>query len=251
MHGRWTRGIALLALLSIAGLALVSVAGTVGAQEDTRININWEDDYDGISEGGSQAITLNVTLVAEQKTSGITVEFDETSNSFIAPNSYEVTADESDWENPYSGGYTIEQLDTGDEITFTFDVYPRVLDQNSLVVSKVDIDAENPQTYEQSVNVDANLTSSPWIQYQNELGNGNGGESVPRGIVAGGVLFGIGGLIAAAYFRRSKETALDEKHDEGNEKFDELKQDLDAAKSVEKVKEVKKEWNEDDDGFDY
>lgn len=249
MRGDWKGRVALLVALIIVGLTLISAVGTVGAQEDSRIDIEWESEYNGISDDGNQAITLSVTLTAEQTTGGITVDFDE-SNSFIDSDSYAVTVAESNWENPFDGRYVIEELDSGDTITFTFDVYPRVLDQESLVIAGVNIDAENPQTYQQSADIDANLTSSPWIQYQDELSEDTGGESLSLTLIVGGVLFGFVGVVVAGYFWYSKRTAIREKHESGNELFDELHSKVGSAAKQE-VEKKQDEWNEDgDDGPD-
>lgn len=59
----------------------------------------------------------------------------------------------------------IEQVESGDNMTFAFDAYPRVLVQESLVVSTVSIDAESSQSNQQSADLGANLSSSPWVEH--------------------------------------------------------------------------------------
>lgn len=242
--------IVLLVLFISAGLFAITFAGSVAAQDDDRIGINWESEYDGISEDGTQDVTLSVTLVAEEQTTGLVVDFGPTGESFLDGDSFQVTVADSNWENPVDGRYEIDELSSGEEITFTFDVYPRTLDQSSLEVATIGLQAENPQTYERSQTLDANLSSSPLVQYNQDTAGGGEGGVLPPWLAGAVTILGILGIVVGGYSVYSKREAVNNKQERGLELLKELKAEVQNPNAQRKIREKIDEWESSSDDED-
>lgn len=239
----------LITIIMMTGVVATGLSGHAVAQED-RIDMEVEDEYDGVSEDGDQTITLSVTVIANDPVIGATIQFDQTGQSFIDPDTFEVTAADPEWENPRSGVYEIEELDSGEEMTFSFEVYPRVLDQDTLDVTSVSITADNPEGYSVSEDVSADLSTSPWLQYQNSLDQINELESESDtpflfAVFGGGV--GLIGLVFAGYFFRSKQSSVEEKNEEALDTLRSLRAEMQSVEDQQTVSDYIDDWKEDSD----
>lgn len=216
----------------VASMLLATAAsGTVAAQ-DERINIDVEDNYNGISEDGQQNVELSVTLTAQETTSEIEVEFSPTAQSLLDIDTFEVTVSDVEFENPEPGVYVINELSAGQEITFTFDAYPKRLDREEMNVASVSLDAENPQTYERSERLSADMSSSPWLQYQEAAS-----EGFPLWISVAGGLFGILGIVVGGYFLYSKRKSINQKEEEFVETLRSIRGNLEYTEDQQVVSE--------------
>lgn len=240
---------------------VTSATNPVAAQEE-RVDVEVEEEYNGISEDGNQVIEMTVTITAQEPILGMTVRFDETDEAFIDQQSFSVTVSDPDWENPEPKTYEIPELDSGEQITFSFDAYPRELAGDTIEPSAMLITADNPRNYRVSESLEANLSSSPWIQYQNaqteindleqrvndlESAEGNGG-GLPWVLIALGVI-ALLGVAAAVYNEFSKRSAVDKRDRNIEDVLDELQFRVNSQNAKREIEEVKQkeEWKDRND----
>jgi hypothetical protein len=213
-------------------------------QEDDRISIETSDSYDGLSEDGDQAIEVEVTLTAQETTSNLTVDFQNTQNTFIVSESFEVTVSNVEFEQTGPTTYEVRELDADQSITFTFQVYPRVLDQATTEAYRVGLDAGNPQTYERSETYSVDLSSSPYLAYQSTPATSNDGP--PWALIAISIA-AVLGFATAGYTRFvALPNAASESEDELRSAFDDLEREISDRASLNKVEEVRDEYIDDD-----
>lgn len=214
------------------------VADTNNFQESDRIEIEATDNYTGGSENGDQAITMEVTFTAQEKTSGITIRFDNTQYSFIDYESFDVTVSNVEFNRSAPGVYNVQQLDAGESITFTFDAYPRALDRNNLNVVSVELDASNPQTYSQSTTLSADMSNSPIID------TGDGGDNGFSMLGPAGLIVGILGLAVAGYTRFMGGENVDETLEEV---YDQLERKVSDRKALQTIRDTFNEYIDTED----
>lgn len=233
----WTIG------LGTAFVVLLLTFGTIGgamAQDasDDRIEITVEDSYDGLSEDGDQAIELEVTLAAQEDVIGLMVDFQETARSFIDEETLEVTVSDVEYERVGDSRYEVEELQGGQDITFSFEVYPRELHEESLDVALVRLEAENPQTYERTERLTADLNTSPLLAYWDEASS-----EWPLWLTALGAVAGVVGIGVAGFVRFvSLPNAVNEERDRFESAFSDLRSEISDPKCLKHINEIEDDY---------
>lgn len=205
---RMTRHARVVGVVLLLVGSLVGAAAVGGAQSNVA-ETNVTTSYDGTG-GGSQAVSVEFTLTAQTQLTGLRVEVAPTQRSFVAYGSIEPSASGEGVSigNPSRGVYEVDQLEQGQSVTLAFDAYPRRLDQERLAVSVVSLSAENPNTYDDSVTVRADLSSSPLLAYQEAQSELENTETLGTATLAGivfALLVAVAGLGAAFYFYRKRD----------------------------------------------
>jgi hypothetical protein len=181
----------LLALFFIASSMVMPVAATV--------SVDTTDEYSGGEEGSDQAVTMTYTLSPdESEITDVRIEVESTTTSFIDFNSFSrtITGDADSQIEPVGDGvFEIDRIEPNQEITLTFEAYPTTVKQSELTMATVSVEyVQQGQSLEESTQVNADLSDSPWFRYQ-EATNGEGpSPAIP--LILGlliGVLFGAGG----------------------------------------------------------
>lgn len=181
----------LLVLLFIASSMVMPVAATV--------SVDTTDEYSGGEEGSDQAVTMTYTLSPdESEITDVRIEVESTTTSFIDFNSFSrtITGDADSQIEPVGDGvFEIDRIEPNQEITLTFEAYPTTIKQSELTMATVSVEyVQQGQSLEESTQVNADLSDSPWFRYQ-EATNGEGpSPAIP--LILGlliGVLFGAGG----------------------------------------------------------
>lgn len=220
----------------------VPMNADVATQNDL-LDINITDDYNGI-KGGSQAVSVTVTFTASGPVSGLRIAVRETDKAFIDYDSFErvegsgVTVESVQGRE---GVFRVPELEKGQMFSLRFRLYPRRLDQAQLRGASIRLTADNPQTYEQFVDVQADLSSSPLLQYQTcveSCPSDGGGPSIPILGIGGVIVLLVGGAIGTGLYRSrivpdKIESAKDDEESEILEELDALKDDMDPASAQE------------------
>jgi hypothetical protein len=181
----------LLALFFIANSMVMPVAATV--------SVDTTDEYSGGEEESDQAVTMTYTLSPdESEITDIRIEVESTTTSFIDFNSFSrtITGDADSQIEPVGDGvFEIDRIEPNQEITLAFEAYPTTIKQSELTMATVSVEyVQQGQSLEESTQVNADLSDSPWFRYQ-EATNGEGpSPAIPLllGLLIG-VLFGAGG----------------------------------------------------------
>lgn len=153
---------ALLSLfLIVIGSAIVSAAVTLDVSAQ----------YDG-ADGDSQVIDSQVQLSPnDAKITDVTIQISETDQGFVDFDSFErsVNPGGADINITYigSGRFTVEEVTPNEEITITFDAYPRTIKQEQLDVATVEVEyVQQGQSLSDSQVVTAELSNSSWFRLQ-------------------------------------------------------------------------------------
>lgn len=188
---------ALLVSLFIVSSMVMPVAATV--------SVDTSHEYNGGEEGSDQAVEMTYTLSPdESKITDVRITVQSTTNSFIDFNSFERTVNPGDAdvqiENVDDGVFEIEEIGPNQEITLTFEAYPTTIKQRELAMATVSVEyVQQGQTLDDSTQINADLSDSPWFQFQNAEGD-DGGTGAGLGLVLGlllGLLAGAGGTYFA------------------------------------------------------
>lgn len=152
--------------LCVLSMLLAGAAGSVGAQSDV-VSVSFDTEYDGTGDG-SQAVAVTATFVADAEVSNLTVNFIENDVAFIDADTFQTTSGPNVAVEPTNrdGRYLVPSLSSGQQFTITFDAYPKRLDRESMRVAAYRMNAENPQTFSEEGFVTADLSSSPYLAYQ-------------------------------------------------------------------------------------
>lgn len=188
----------------VVAVALAGMAGTTVAQSDQPVEVSFETAYDGTSGDGSQAITVTGTFTSSAPVTNLSITFIEGGQGFIdysedfrkndVPTGVEVIGEDGDFRVP--------QLESGEQFSITFTAYPKRLDRAELRVAAYRLSAENPQGFEDEGFVSADLSDSPYRQYQEVSLFADFGL---LGFV-GAVVLGLVGLLAAGVLYRQRDS---------------------------------------------
>lgn len=201
-------------LIAVVGVALL----TIPIMANAAVTLQTETDYSGGNENADQSIEVTITLSPDgSKFTDATVQIRSTDRSFIDYNSFTKKVDPADsnvtvQSTNQPGVFRINEVDPGETVTITFEVYPKEIKQTSLDVANVDVSyVQNGQELSESRTATADLSSSPWFKYQNAQG-GDGGNSISLGIAAivGVVIGAMIALVAARRMAGGAETQEEE-----------------------------------------
>lgn len=196
MHPRKT--IFLIVIVSVAVTALV---GTAAADA----NVTSSTTYTG-SEGGTQAVVVEVIISPDVVTENLTATFQPTDDSFIVYRSFERTQpDGVSISNPSPGKYVIDSLRPGQEVQFQFTTYPKTISQSQLDIATVTTTSEQHPN-RQRTTVSANMSASPYFSVQEQQSTiqslRNQVQTMQFGFYGGIAVGVIGLLISGLMFRR-------------------------------------------------
>lgn len=161
-------------LLPVIGLIIfLVVASTVASAAFTS---NVETAYEGGEESQNQAIEVTYTISPDGDTiNDLTIDFDSTASAFIQSNSFSITVTpggaDANVESRPGDTFYIDELESNEEITFVFEVYPKTIKQEQLDVVTVRTEyVQNGQELSNSETAAANLSASPWFSLQEAEG---------------------------------------------------------------------------------
>lgn len=190
------------AVVLAAVLCLCSAPAVVSAEVSTSIQTS----YDGTQPDADQAVQITYTISPEGDTvNNLTVDLDSTSGSFIESRSSSYTISPGGAEVSAEGRpgdrYFIRELDPSEEVTITFQVYPKQLKREELDVAVVSADyIQNGQQLSRSDTVTADLSASPWFALQASERRADSLQQQITGmrtLMFGGAGVGVLGILAA------------------------------------------------------
>lgn len=247
---RMTRHVRVVGVVVLLVGSLLGAAAVGGAQSNVA-ETNATTAYNGL-EGGGQAVAVEFTLTAQTQITGLRIDVAPTQRSFVDYGSVQPAASGEgvSISSPSQGVYQVDQLEQGQSVTLTFDAYPRQLDQERLAVSVISLSAENPNTYEDSVTVRADLSSSPLLAYQEAQSELENTETLGTATIGGivvAVLVGLVGLAVGGYYRfRAIPAAKDAKDEAFVEDLADLKGRVPSNQAVQEIDDLQSEYDEAD-----
>jgi len=197
----------------VATMVLVGLAIPVSAA----IITDTQTTYNGGTENNDQAVNVTYTISPEgSEITDVRLEFLSTSQSFIESESFSYTitpgSSGANVASEGNGVFTIDSLGPNEEVRFTFKSYPKTIKQESFTVATIDVEyVQNGQELSKTTQATADISSSPWFKYQsalNRIENTQQFQQFGSMTVAGGVLFGVLGLIGAAFFWRRGDSRV-------------------------------------------
>lgn len=152
-------------VLLVAVVCLGAITGTAAADVH---QIDVETSYDGGGEDADQRIDVTVTLSpAASDLTDVEVRFFDR-EAVIDDASYDETVHpDVEMQTVSPGHYQIDELEVGQEVTFSFVAYPRDITVEEAEVALIDLEFfDGGQSAQETVTAD--LTASPWFQLQEE-----------------------------------------------------------------------------------
>lgn len=152
-----------------AVVALVLVGSSVASAAVVTSN---STTYDGSDADADQAIEVSYTVSPDgSMINNMTVDFSRTGQSFVASDSFSFTVNpggaDIDVQSRPGNAFFIPELGPNEEVTFTFEVYPRTIKQEETDAVSVQMDyVQNGQDLTDSETVTADTSSSPWFELQ-------------------------------------------------------------------------------------
>jgi hypothetical protein len=149
----------------IAVVTLVLLSTTAVAT----LTIDTSSDYVGHEEGEPQAVEVEYTVSPEDNSiTNMRIQVDNTANSFIDHESYERGINpgdaDIDIESVGEGAFEIDEVQTNQEITLTFDAYPRDIQVRELDVAVIEAEyVQQGQSLSEETTITADLSDSPWF----------------------------------------------------------------------------------------
>jgi hypothetical protein len=183
-------------------LALVSLMPMASAE----VEMTSDTDYTGGQEDSDQVVEIGVTLSpVGNPITNATVRIDSASESFVDYGTFSVSVDPAGVEGRVSslgnGEFEITELNEGEQVTFSYEAYPRKIKAEALSVSSVDVQyVQRGQDLSNTHVVEANLSSSPWFrlqQTQQELDDARSSIWINRWVLIVGIILAIIGVIVA------------------------------------------------------
>jgi len=181
-------------ILAILLLTLTASVATAAVTLDVSTN------YDGI-DGDDQSVTANMTLSPEgAEMTDVVIDIRETERAFIDFDSFErsVTPGDASINITYQGAgrFTVENLRPSETLTIQFDAYPRSIQSETVDVATIDVQyVQNGQDLEEEQIVSADISNSPWFEYQAAQQTA---ENRFR-IMIGGIVVGVVGIVIGAW----------------------------------------------------
>jgi hypothetical protein len=136
------------------------------------VTTNSDTSYNGTQSNSDQAIEITYTVSPEGGTiNNMTMKFDSTSQTFIQSNSFSFTVSpggaDINVESRQGNRFFIQEIEPNEEVTFVFEVYPKTIKQEEIDAASVQMDyIQNGQELSDSETVTANMSSSPWFEFQ-------------------------------------------------------------------------------------
>lgn len=153
------------------GTLLLLVAMTTAQPVAAAANVTTSTEYSGL-DGESQAVTTTVTLSPKDaKMVSVDIYIQPAQKSFVEYDSLKrsINPGTSDANVKYlgDGHYRIDELETNEKVTITFNAYPKTIKQQSLDIAQTRVEyTQNGQNLSKSVTATADLSSSSYFAYQ-------------------------------------------------------------------------------------
>ncbi|XGI83028.1 hypothetical protein ACEU6E_07020 [Halorutilales archaeon Cl-col2-1] len=191
---------------SISLFLVILVVFTVLPIASAEMDISSQTEYSGGEEESNQVIETEVTISpVGNRITNATVEVDQTSKSFVDFNTFSVSVDPAGVEGRVdslgNGEFQISELRTGEQVTLSYEAYPRSIKSRSVPVSTVDVQyVQRGQDLSEGATIEANLSSSPWFRLQEtqeDLNDVRSNSTNSKWIFIGGAVLGVIGLLLA------------------------------------------------------
>jgi len=189
----------------ISVIVLFTAAVLIAMPVAAAVSVDTTADYRGGESGQSQAVEMSYTLSPEENTiSDVRIRIRSTDNSFVDYGSFKRSVNPGDADiqinNVGQGVFEIEELKPGEEVTLTFEAYPKTIKREELAMSEVTVEyVQQGQSLENRTVITADMSNSPWFQLQEADPDGGGGSS-GLGLLLGilvGLILGAGGTYFA------------------------------------------------------
>lgn len=200
--------------LVMVAVVVLSVLFLMTSTAVAEVDTTSSTDYSGGEENATQVIVVEYTLTPEgSEITDARIEVEQTSNAFIDTNTFDLSVNpagvESEVETISDGTIEVNELGVGEEVTISYEVYPREIKTESLEVSTVEASyVQNGQELSDTHRVEADLSDSPWFlleearQTISSLRQTISSLQNYFWIGVGGVIFGLIGIALAAFYYR-------------------------------------------------
>lgn len=155
-------------LAVVMGVLFIIIGSTVAT---AAVTLNTNTQYDG-TNGDSQAIGSQLTLSPnESQITDVTITVQGTDSGFVDYDSFErsINPGNADINVTYvgNGRFRIDEIQPSEEVTITFESYPRSIKSQSLDVASVRIEyVQQGQSLTDRRTVSADLSTSSWFALQ-------------------------------------------------------------------------------------
>lgn len=259
MVRRLARTLSIVLLVLMLAVSPLVVSAAYSTTADTS--------YSGGQSSADQAIQVTYSLSPEGGTiNNMTIGFDATSNTFLQSDSFSITVSpgsaDADVESMGNDRFFIDELDTDEEITFVFEVYPKTIKNEEIEAVTVRTEyIQNGQELSNSETVSANLSSSPWFQLQAAEENNSQLENrvaelegrveqlvlvdqLTDAMLWVGIVVGLLGLGIGIYFNRKAARNAAELRDDHADKVENLARRMDSQLDENRVEDLADEIRE-------
>ncbi|MFB6136026.1 MAG: hypothetical protein ABEJ04_04635 [Halobacteriaceae archaeon] len=197
-----SRGVSRLA----AVVGVVVVLCLVPALASAAVSTSIQTSYNGTRTGSDQAVQVTYTITPDGGTiNNLTVDFGGTAQSFVESSSFSYTVSPGGAEVGVQsrGGdrFFIRRLDSNEEVTFTFETYPKTIKEERLDVAAIHLEyVQNGQRLTKTDTVETDLSDSPWFALQQSRSRVDALQQRTSGMrltMFGGGALGVLGVVVA------------------------------------------------------
>jgi len=255
MKGRPAQVLGIVAVVFVVIFSSMTVSAAVATDSETR--------YNGSQSESDQAIEVRYTVSPDGGTiNNMTVDFDGTDQTFIESNSFSFTVSPGganvDIESRSGDRYFIQELESDEEVTFVFNVYPKTIKENEIDAVSVQMNyIQNGQDLTDTDSVAANISSSPWFalqtaqeqieQQESQLQQVSTVDQLTNISFLATLLIGIVGILAGVYSWRKRSSDIEELKWDHADDIESLAQQMDKETDkvtlLEEAEEIRDEVN--------
>lgn len=151
---------------SVVALSLVASSAAGLATQQSEVNIDAEAEYDG-SDADPPATEVSVVISAESAVEELTVTVSSTDESFAAHETTDLSTSPAGIgvERVGEGEFSIGELESGEEVEITLDMFPRSIAVAESDIATVQVEAPN---LEESETVTVDLSGTSYNQQQSD-----------------------------------------------------------------------------------
>lgn len=138
------------------------------------VSITGDTVYNGVDNGGDQAIKIQTTISPDnEEMVDVRVSFSGTDQTFLEDGSFNRAVSPGDADISITamdnGEFKIDQVGADEEITFTFEVYPKTISEESVDAARVVIEyTQSGQQLRDSQMFEADLTNSAAFELEDQ-----------------------------------------------------------------------------------
>jgi len=245
----------------IIPLGIVFLVICISAVTTAAVDTDSDSIYNGSQEDTDQAVGITYTVSPDGDTiNNMTVAFQPTQQAFIQSDSYQITVSpggaDIDVQSQDDGTFFIPEIETGERVTFTFDIYPKTIKEEQINAVFVRLDyVQNGQDLFDTETVSADLSSSPWFelrsaeetvtQQRSELDRVSIVGQVTDVLFLGGIVAGFAGAGLGVFAWRRKNSERERLKREYAADLDRLAERMERRKDTKTLNERAEEMRED------